>query len=75
MSKNCEHSWNYEHAVYSGDMIRRWCSECGLIQHAKAKNWTNSNIGTGKMWGEYPDGYPEEFRKQEIENGECIIND
>ncbi len=61
----CEHNWNYEHAVYSEDMIRRWCPECGLVQHAKAKNWTDSKIGEGEMWGEYPDGYPKEFRKGE----------
>ena len=63
MSKDCDQQWSYEHAVYSGDVIRRWCCECGLIQHAKAKNWIKSNIGEGKMWGEYPDGYPKEFRE------------
>jgi len=66
MSK-CEHNWNYEHAVFAGDYIRRWCCECGLMQHANAKNWTNSKLGSGKMWGEYPDGYPEEFRRHPTE--------
>ena len=62
MSKH-EHIWNCEHAVYSGDVIRRWCSECGLLQHAVAKNWTKSKVGANEMWGEYPDMYPQEFKK------------
>ena len=63
MDNNCDHQWNYEHTIYAGNFIRRWCSECGLIQHAKAGKWNMSKIGVNEKWGEYPDGYPEEFRK------------
>ena len=61
---DCEHYWNYEHTVYAGNTIRRWCSECGLIQHASAKHWATSKIGLNEKGGEYPDGYPEKFREE-----------
>ena len=60
----CKHYWNYDHTVYSGDKILRWCGVCGLIQHATAKNWRKSDVGENKMWGEYPKSYPAKFAKK-----------
>lgn len=58
MSKEaCKHSWSYEHVVYNGDIIRRWCSKCGLIQRAKATNWKKSTIGKKSEFSEYPNRY------------------
>lgn len=37
--ENCKHYWNYEHTVYGGNIIRRWCGRCGLIQCAIALHW------------------------------------
>lgn len=64
MGGKCEHQWTYEHAVYSGNVIRRWCEVCGIIQHGAVKTWADSKVGLDEMWGEYPSGYPEEFKKE-----------
>lgn len=66
MSAEHEHSWNYEHAVYDATpnkcTIRRWCSECGLLQHTHTTGrWYDSLVGPGKLFGEYPDGYDPEL--------------
>lgn len=67
MRRLCEHYWCYEHTVYSGDMIRRWCSNCGRIEAAKAVRWRKSRVGPRAAFGEYPDGYPEQFKGRDDE--------
>lgn len=60
----CEHYWMYEHTIYEGDKVRRWCSKCGLIQVGSITSWSKSPpIGEKHAWGEYPDDYPKRFRK------------
>lgn len=63
--KICEHIWNYDHSVYTSDVmpkkqhtIRRWCSSCGLIQHTHTSGrWYKSRVGPTKMFDTYPEGY------------------
>ena len=39
LSISCRHSWCYVNAVYHGDIIRRYCSECGKEQYGKVVSW------------------------------------
>jgi hypothetical protein len=59
---SCKHSWAYNHTVYTGDYIRRWCTKCKLQQHGKVNRWYNSNIGPDKLWDEnvYDDFYDDD---------------
>ena len=66
MSKEHEHYWLYEQAVYDATRdkctVRRWCSRCGLLQHTHTTGrWYSSFIGPGKMFGQYPEGYDSEM--------------
>ncbi len=72
MSK-CNHYWNYDYSVYAGRnenecTIRRWCAECGIMQHAYTGRWYKSKTGEGEMWGEYPEGYQKKFVESEAKN-------
>lgn len=63
MKKKCEHFWSYEQTVYDGNtpnesVIRRWCRDCGLIQHSYTTGrWYKTSIGPKKLFGSYPEGY------------------
>ena len=62
MSK-CKHLWNCDHAVYCGDVVRRYCNICGLIQKGQVENWKTFEVGPSKQFDHYPEGYPEQFMK------------
>lgn len=62
--KKHEHIWNYGPSTYSVSgnpdkcMVRRWCTECGLIQHSLTTGeWCESPVGEDKLFDNYPDGY------------------
>lgn len=73
MSNKCNHVWNYEGDVFAGRTedectVRRFCNGCGVVQHAYTGRWYKSSIGTGKMWGEYPNGYT--YKRKDTPNGQ-----
>ncbi len=68
MTNEHEHFWNYDHSVYSAISgkctVRRWCSICGLLQHAHTDTWHNSCVGPEEMFDHYPEGYDVELIKE-----------
>ena len=69
MSMEHEHSWMYDGSVYHATndkcTVRRWCPECGLLQHSNTTgNWYESHVGPTKMFDCYPDGYEESLESE-----------